>query len=97
MWGETVRRVRPERERELRTGQWDETAWDSKGGALSESRIAVIEDYRRTAESIEATTARARKALQIIQQQSLTIEQLKNYVNELVQRSNLVAKKKTRI
>lgn len=62
MWGETVRRVRPERERELRTGQWDETAWDSKGGALSESRIAVIEDYRRTAESIEATTARARES-----------------------------------
>ena len=57
-----MRRVRPERERELRTGQWDETAWDSKGGALSESRIAVIEDYRRTAESIEATTARARES-----------------------------------
>ena len=62
MWGETVRRVRPERKRELRTGQWDETAWNSKGGALSESRIAVIEDYRRTAESIEATTARARES-----------------------------------
>lgn len=62
LWGETVRRVRPERERELRTGQWDETAWNSKGGALSESRIAVIEDYRRTAESIEATTARARES-----------------------------------
>ena len=63
MWGETVRRVRPERKRELRTGQWDETAWNSKGGALSESRIAVIEDYRRTAESIEATTARARESI----------------------------------
>ena len=62
MWGETVRRVRPERKRELRTGQWDETAWNSKGGALNESRSAVIENYRRTAESIEATTARARES-----------------------------------
>ena len=62
LWGETVRRVRPERERELRTGQWDETAWNSKGGALNESRSAVIENYRRTAESIEATTARARES-----------------------------------
>ena len=63
MWGETVRRVRPERKRELRTGQWDETAWNSKGGALNESRSAVIENYRRTAESIEATTARARESI----------------------------------
>jgi hypothetical protein len=34
----------------------------SSAGQLNESRSAVIEDYRRTAESIEATTARARES-----------------------------------
>ena len=61
--GETVRRVRPERERELRTGQWDETAWNSKGGALNESRSAVITDYRRTSTAAQRATEAARASL----------------------------------
>ena len=63
MWGETVRRVRPERKRELRTGQWDETAWNSKGGALNESRSAVITDYRRTSTAAQRATEAARASL----------------------------------
>ena len=61
--GETVRRVRPERKRELRTGQWDETAWNSKGGALNESRSAVITDYRRTSTAAQRATEAARASL----------------------------------
>ena len=57
LWWETLRRVRPERGTELRTGQWDETTWNSKGGALNESRSTIIENYRKRSESIEATTA----------------------------------------
>lgn len=41
---------------EVRAGRWDKTAWDSQGGTLNESRIAVIENYRRTAAAITRTT-----------------------------------------
>ena len=56
--GETVRGVRPDSERELRIGQWNETAWNSKGGTLNESRSTVIADYRAaTAAALRATEA----------------------------------------
>lgn len=61
---ETVCRVRPEISRhELRTGQWNKTPSNSERDTLNEARSTVIENYRRTAESIEATTARARESI----------------------------------
>ena len=53
----------PNVKRELRTGQWDETAWNSKGGALNESRSAVITDYRRTSTAAQRATEAARASL----------------------------------
>jgi hypothetical protein len=51
----------------VRTNRPDQAALQeqlrsSAGNQLNESRSAVIENYRRTAESIEATTARARES-----------------------------------
>ena len=60
VWGREglalVRSNRPDSE------ELQEQLRSSTGNQLNESRIAVIEDYRRTAESIEATTARARES-----------------------------------
>ena len=56
---ETVRRVRPEISRhELRTGQWNKTPSNSERDTLNEARSTVIENYRRSTASVEATTAR---------------------------------------
>lgn len=58
MWGKIVCGVRPElHERKLRIGRGETTTWNSKGGALNESRSTIIENYRKRSESIEATTA----------------------------------------
>ena len=60
---QAVRPNRPELyEQFIRNTRYETTANDREGGALNESRSAVIEHYRRTAESIEATTARARES-----------------------------------
>ena len=60
---ETVRRVRPEISRhELRTGQWNKTPSNSERDTLNEARSTVIENYRRSTASVEATTARARES-----------------------------------
>ena len=56
---------------------------------LESQLLKIIEEQQN---QLKQQQQEQEKALQIIQQQSLTIEQLKNYVNELVQRSNLVAK-----
>ncbi|MGL3023597.1 hypothetical protein [Acinetobacter baumannii] len=61
--GETVRGVRPDSERELRIGQWNETAWNSKGGTLNESRSAVIADYRAATAAAQRATETARASL----------------------------------
>ena len=58
---------------------------------LESQLLKIIEEQQN---QLKQQQQEQEKALQIIQQQSLTIEQLKNYVNELVQRSNLVAKRK---
>jgi hypothetical protein len=64
MWGKIVRGVRPEsHERKLCIGQGATTTWNSERGTLNESRSTVIEDYRRTAESIEATTASTSRSI----------------------------------
>lgn len=60
---QAVRPNRPELyEQAIRNTRYETTANDREGAALNESRSAVIEHYRRTAESIEATTARARES-----------------------------------
>ncbi|MBU3141844.1 hypothetical protein KPE72_18690, partial [Acinetobacter nosocomialis] len=59
----TVRGVRPDSERELRIGQWNETAWNSKGGTLNESRSAVIADYRAATAAAQRATETARASL----------------------------------
>jgi hypothetical protein len=56
---------------------------------LESQLLKIIEEQQN---QLKQQQQEQEKALQLIQQQSLTIEQLKNYVNELVQRSNLVAK-----
>ena len=56
---------------------------------LEAQLLRIIEEQQN---QLKQQQQEQEKVLQIIQQQSLTIEQLKNYVNELVQRSNLVAK-----
>ena len=61
--GETVRGVRPDSERELRIGQWNETAWNSKGGTLNESRSTVIADYRAATAAAQRATEAARASL----------------------------------
>lgn len=61
---QAVRPNRPELyEQSIRNSPYETTANDRERGALNESRSAVIENYRRTAESIEATTARARESI----------------------------------
>lgn len=61
---QAVRPNRPELyEQFIRNTRYETTANDRERGALNESRSAVIENYRRTAESIEATTARARESI----------------------------------
>jgi len=56
---QAVRPNRPELyEQFIRNTRYETTANDRERGALNESRSTVIENYRRTAESIEATTAR---------------------------------------
>ena len=60
---ETVRRVRPEISRhELRTGQWNKTPSNSERDTLNEARSTVIENYRRSTASVEATTASTRRS-----------------------------------
>ena len=60
---ETVRRVRPEISRhELRTGQWNKTPSNSERDTLNELRSTIIEDYRRSTASVEATTASTRRS-----------------------------------
>ena len=61
--GETVRGVRPDSERELRIGQWNETAWNSKGGTLNESRSTVIADYRAATAAAQRATEAARASI----------------------------------
>jgi len=61
--GETVRGVRPDSERELRIGQWNETAWNSKGGMLNESRSTVIADYRAATAAAQRATEAARASI----------------------------------
>lgn len=56
--GETVRGVRSDSERELLTGWGHTPPWRGQGDQLNDSRSTIIEAYRRTARSIEATTAR---------------------------------------
>ena len=61
---QAVRPNRPELyEQFIRNTRYETTANDRERGALNESRSTVIENYRRTAESIEATTARARESI----------------------------------
>jgi len=61
--GKTVRGVRPDSERELRIGQWNETAWNSKGGTLNESRSTVIADYRAATAAAQRATEAARASI----------------------------------
>lgn len=61
--GETVRGVRPDSERELRIGQWNETAWNSKGGTLNESRSTVIANYRAATAAAQRATEAARASI----------------------------------
>ena len=62
--GEIVRGARPELSRQkLQLRKWGTTFRHSERGTLNENRSPIIEDYRRTTESIEATTANARRSL----------------------------------
>jgi hypothetical protein len=61
---QAVRPNRPELyEQFIRNTRYETTANDREGGALNESRSAVIEDYRRSTIAIEATTARTRESI----------------------------------
>ena len=60
---QAVRPNRPELyEQFIRNTRYETTANDREGGALNESRSAVIEDYRRSTIAIEATTASTRRS-----------------------------------
>ena len=75
MCRETVRRVRPECERELRTGQWDKTAWGREGGTLNESRSTTLANYRATTRAIETATAANRTEMRAVEFSTRAIEQ----------------------
>ena len=86
--GETVRGVRPDSERELRIGQWNETAWNSKGGTLNESRSAVIADYRAATAAAQRATETARASLTIYsgaEQNHRRIRELQQQTGEALQ------------
>lgn len=86
--GETVRGVRPDSERELRIGQWNETAWNSKGGTLNESRSAVIADYRAATAAAQRATETARASLTIYsgaEQNHRRIRELQQQTSEALQ------------
>ena len=66
--GETVRGARPEPfTGQLQLGQWHTTTGHSEGGTLNELRSTIIEDYRRSAASIEETTAVTIRSLRYYQ------------------------------
>lgn len=85
MCRETVRRVRPECERELRTGQWDKTAWGRQGGTLNESRSTVIADYRATTRAIETATATLRAEMRAVEFSARSIEQNTERTRQIVE------------
>ena len=75
MCRETVRRARPECEAELRTGQWDKTAWGREGGTLNESRSTTLANYRATTRAIETATAAIRTEMRAVEFSTRSIEQ----------------------
>ena len=86
--GETVRGVRPDSERELRIGQWNETAWNSKGGMLNESRSTVIADYRAATAAAQRATEAARASIAAhsgTEQNHRRIRELQQQTGELLQ------------
>ena len=86
--GETVRGVRPDSERELRIGQWNETAWNSKGGTLNESRSTVIADYRAATAAAQRATEAARASIAAhsgTEQNHRRIRELQQQTGELLQ------------
>lgn len=89
---ETVRRVRPEISRhELRTGQWNKTPSNSERDTLNELRSTIIEDYRRSTTSIEATTASTIRSLRYYQNtisDYRAVKELHEHFKQQAQRSS---------
>ena len=82
---ETVRRVRPEISRhELRTGQWNKTPSNSERDTLNElleaQLLKIIEDQQL---QLKQQQQAQEEALQLIQAQSATINELKQYTQTL--------------
>ena len=65
---------------------------NSAGNQLNESRSTVIADYRRSTIAIEEQQQKQQKALELIQAQSMTIEQLKSYTQTLNERHSEAVK-----
>ena len=79
-----MRRVRPEISRhELRTGQWNKTPSNSERDTLNELRSTIIEDYRRSTASVEATTASTRRSSTAYTSTVSDHQQVKQYTQTL--------------
>jgi hypothetical protein len=89
---ETVRRVRPEISRhELRTGQWNKTPSNSERDTLNEARSTVIENYRRSTASVEATTAEISRSIGVYSgsiSEYRAVKELHEHFKQQAQRSS---------
>lgn len=81
LWGKTVRGVRSDSERDLRIGQWNETAWGRQGDTLNESRSTVIADYR----AATATARASLKAYSDSEQNDKRIRELQQQTSDALQ------------
>ncbi|VLX00626.1 Uncharacterised protein [Streptococcus pneumoniae] len=87
-----MRRVRPEISRhELRTGQWNKTPSNSERDTLNEARSTVIENYRRSTASVEATTAEISRSIGVYSgsiSEYRAVKELHEHFKQQAQRSS---------